>query len=164
VTDQERRPHRLALSQESRHCSLRDAFVDDMQLAVGAGSRNVARIVDLVATLKQRDLGPDRRDRSSSVQPNTRGCASTLLPVARCLVSRGVRELKPRSSRGPLVEVEQSTEPRTPHHWSFSMITDRAQRDQRVAQTLMIAFLMIVLPERAKSTAQHPLPDRDQLR
>ena len=55
-----REVHRLRFE---RH----DALVNEMQLAVGAGARNVARIVDLVATPKQRDLRPDRCDRSCRV-------------------------------------------------------------------------------------------------
>jgi hypothetical protein len=35
------------------------------------------------------------------------------------------------------------------------MITDRARYDQCVGYTLVIAFLMMMLPERAKSATQH---------
>jgi hypothetical protein len=44
-----------------------DPLVDELQLAVRAGPRDVAGVVDLVAGLEERDLRADRGDRARGV-------------------------------------------------------------------------------------------------
>jgi hypothetical protein len=76
-----------------------DTLVNEMELAAGAGSHNVACIVDLVARLNiasppARPLRP-----FEPPQPNTRGCPSTLLLAARCRYLPSSPEPPPRAPR-----------------------------------------------------------------
>jgi hypothetical protein len=43
-------------------------------------------------------------------------------------------------------------------------LDDRARRDQRIAQPLMIALEMMMRDILMQRTTQHPLPDRDHFR
>src|SRR5262249_3812030 len=71
----------------------------------------------------------------------------------------------PRTSRrASLVVVQDSTKSRAPSDRPILMPRGGTQREQRVAQALMISFEVIMRDVRLERPTQHPLPDRNQLR
>jgi hypothetical protein len=83
-----------AKSSVCRHAA-HDAFVDQVQLAVGAGPHDGARIPDLVAGLEQCDLGADGAHDAAGViaQHLVIGAGAAGETLARTLVSTGLTEI-----------------------------------------------------------------------
>src|SRR6185436_18188349 len=69
-------------------------------------------------------------------------------------------KIRPSPSGGPLVEIEQSTQPQPALH-PTRHVDYRRTRDQPIVAPLVISFLMIVLDVLRDRTPKVPLPDRN---
>jgi len=66
--------------------------------------------------------------------------------------------------RAPFVVVEQPAHARSTDYWTVPTRNACAAKDQRIAETLVVALVMKVGTEFSERNTKHPLPLREQLR